>query len=412
MKHLIFFAAYSGLALLAALFALDLQAPLPSAFAATLGGLLFVTGALVHEIYVRAGRETLFGQQLLALRDRFYDLQESQQALVRDFERLCAALPAPGGSGSEAMVTELRLLRNALSRLEGRGTSKGAAVEKISSQRQPVVDRPPPAASPLAASSRHHGAPGSAVPDALTLLSRDQLLDAVQAALRDDRVDLVLQPIVTLPQRKRAFYECFSRLRTDDGEVIVPEQYISLARESGLIVAIDNMLLFRCVQLLRKVQRNQSDVGFFCNISHHTLADDEFFGDFTAFLADSERLGERLVFEFAQADFGNWRPEELGGLERLARLGCRFSLDRVQDYTLVPEALVKQGFAFVKLDAASLLKAPPSIHSCIAGLRRAGLEVIVEKIEEEAALKELLEYGIDLGQGYLFGEPRYARLDG
>ncbi|MGH6946127.1 MAG: EAL domain-containing protein [Kiloniellales bacterium] len=407
MKHLIFFAAYSGLSLLAALFALEVQAPLPSAFAATLGGLLFVTGALVHEIYVRAGRETLFGQQLLALRDRFYDLQESQQALARDLERLRAVLPAPGGSGSEAMVAELRLMRNALSRLEGSRTSKKAPPEQVSDRREPIVGQ-----SPLAASPRHHSTPGSAVPDALTLLSRDQLLDAVEAALRDDRVDLVLQPIVTLPQRKRAFYECFSRLRTDDGEVIVPEQYISLAREAGLIVAIDNMLLFRCVQLLRKVQRNQSDVGFFCNISHHTLADDEFFGDFTAFLADSEQLGQRLVFEFAQSDFGDWRPEELGGLERLARLGCRFSLDRVQDYTLVPEALVKHGFAFVKLDAASLLKAPPSIHSFIAGLRRAGLEVIVEKIEEEAALKELLEYGIDLGQGYLFGEPRYARLNG
>jgi cyclic-di-GMP phosphodiesterase TipF (flagellum assembly factor) len=42
-------------------------------------------------------------------------------------------------------------------------------------------------------------------------------------------------------------------------------------------------------------------------------------------------------------------------------------------------------------------------------LRAAGVSVIVEKIETESALLDLLDFEIDFGQGYLFGEPRLSR---
>ena len=39
----------------------------------------------------------------------------------------------------------------------------------------------------------------------------------------------------------------------------------------------------------------------------------------------------------------------------------------------------------------------------------AGIDLIVEKIETEQMLVELLDYNIDFGQGYLFGEPRLSQ---
>jgi EAL domain-containing protein (putative c-di-GMP-specific phosphodiesterase class I) len=48
-------------------------------------------------------------------------------------------------------------------------------------------------------------------------------------ALDEDRVEVFVQPIVSLPQRKRRFFECFSRVRTNDGKIIVPEQYLEVA---------------------------------------------------------------------------------------------------------------------------------------------------------------------------------------
>jgi cyclic-di-GMP phosphodiesterase TipF (flagellum assembly factor) len=42
-------------------------------------------------------------------------------------------------------------------------------------------------------------------------------------------------------------------------------------------------------------------------------------------------------------------------------------------------------------------------------LQRHGLNLIVERVESEKAVVQLLDYGVDFAQGYLFGEPRAVR---
>ena len=43
----------------------------------------------------------------------------------------------------------------------------------------------------------------------------------IRSAIDANRIDLYLQPIVTLPQRKVRYYEAMSRLRTETGEVLL-----------------------------------------------------------------------------------------------------------------------------------------------------------------------------------------------
>ena len=79
----------------------------------------------------------------------------------------------------------------------------------------------------------------------------DELLEIIRDAPNDNRVDIYLQPVVGLPQRKHAYYETYSRLRDANGALLEPAKYIGVAESTGLITAIDNNLLFRCVQLVR-----------------------------------------------------------------------------------------------------------------------------------------------------------------
>ena len=55
------------------------------------------------------------------------------------------------------------------------------------------------------------------------------LLETIRDALTENRVDLYLQPVVGLPQRKTIFYESFSRLRDETGRVMMPAEYLSVA---------------------------------------------------------------------------------------------------------------------------------------------------------------------------------------
>lgn len=106
------------------------------------------------------------------------------------------------------------------------------------------------------------------------------MMEIVREALAENRVDLYLQPVVGLPQRKTVFYESYSRLRDSTGQVIMPAEYLSVAEPAGLVTAIDNLLLFRCVQIVRRLARQDRRVGIFCNISMASLGDDEFFPQF------------------------------------------------------------------------------------------------------------------------------------
>jgi cyclic-di-GMP phosphodiesterase TipF (flagellum assembly factor) len=240
-------------------------------------------------------------------------------------------------------------------------------------------------------------------------LSREQILDIAHEALREDRVDLVLQSIVTLPQRKRRFYECFSRLRTREGYCVLPEQYIALATEEGFVTAIDNMLLFRCMQLVRKIRRKGEDLDFFCNVSRRTLEDGDFCTDFLRFLEENPDLAPHLIFEFNQPDFENL-PASVGPfLDRLTGLGCRFSLDQVADLSIDTQALAARGFSFLKLSADRVLAELEPDAPMLQAAVQAKIEIIAEKVEDEEVLREIIDYKIPFAQGYLFSEPRLAR---
>src|SRR5262245_45850529 len=67
--------------------------------------------------------------------------------------------------------------------------------------------------------------------------SESEILEHVREGLRMNRVDLYVQPVVSLPQRKRRHLECFSRIRTVDGTILLPQQYIEVAAREGLIGA-------------------------------------------------------------------------------------------------------------------------------------------------------------------------------
>ena len=96
-------------------------------------------------------------------------------------------------------------------------------------------------------------------------------MNAVHRAGESNRVDLYLQPIVTLPQRKVRYYEAVMRLRTDDGKEWQPSDILDPPIAAALTPRIDNLLVLRCVQVVRRLQVQNREIGLFCGISLDTL---------------------------------------------------------------------------------------------------------------------------------------------
>jgi cyclic-di-GMP phosphodiesterase TipF (flagellum assembly factor) len=249
------------------------------------------------------------------------------------------------------------------------------------------------------------------------------LLETVREALADNRVDLYLQPVVGLPQRRTMYYESFSRLRDQTGRVMMPAEYLAVAEPEGLVTSIVNLLLFRCVQIVRRLAKQDRKVGIFCNISTASLADESFFPQFLELLSANRDLAGALIFELGQAAFDARGAVEARNMAKLADLGFRFSLDKVVDLDFDFHDLARSDVKFVKIaakvlldemverDGRLVLKSLPDLaaEDFAALTRRYGVEIIAEKVESERQIVDILELDIGLGQGHLFGEPRPIR---
>jgi cyclic-di-GMP phosphodiesterase TipF (flagellum assembly factor) len=248
--------------------------------------------------------------------------------------------------------------------------------------------------------------------------SQQGLLAAVKNAVEENRLDIYLQPMVTLPQRKVRYYEAVTRLRDDKDQVIAADDFIGVAEAGGLIGRIDHMVMLRCIQVLRRLMVRNKDVGVFCNVSAATLGHPANFAQCLDFLEANRALAPSFVLEFKQATFRNLGPIETEHLAALSQRGYRFSIDHVSDLRIEPRELADRGVRFIKVPAALLLDPRQSSASDIHPsdlsdlLGRFGIDLIAERIEGERAVVDLLDYDVRFGQGFLFAPPRPLRPEG
>ena len=248
--------------------------------------------------------------------------------------------------------------------------------------------------------------------------SQPQLLAAVKNAVEESRLDIYLQPMVTLPQRKVRFYEAVTRLRDDKDQILAADDFIAIAEAGGLIGKIDHMVMLRCIQVLRRLMVRNKDVGVFCNVSAATLGNPANFAQCLDFLEANRALAPSFVLEFKQAAFRHLGPTEIENLAALSQRGYRFSIDHVTDLRIEPRDLADRGVRFIKVPAALLLDPKQSSTSDIHPsdlsdlLGRFGIDLIAEKIEGERAVVDLLDYDVRFGQGFLFAPPRPLRPEG
>jgi len=248
-------------------------------------------------------------------------------------------------------------------------------------------------------------------------LTRGDVVALIRRAVEANRVDLYLQPIVTLPQRKVRYYEALARLRSDDGELLQPADFLEIAESGGLMPMIDNVMLFRCVQVVRRLAAKNREIGLFCNVAPETLTDSAYFPQFSEFMEANRALASAIVFEFSQGAVRAMGPIEQESLAALAQLGFRFSMDRVTDLKIEPRELAARGFRFVKVPATLLMAraatAAADIHPADFSdlLGRFGIDLIAEKIESEGTVVDLLDFDVRFGQGFLFSPPRPVRAE-
>ncbi len=412
-------AAALGLILALALGAVMVLTQVSSDYGFVVIALAGLCGLIICDTFSRRGWERKITEQIR-------DNMDSHNRLVREVERnrndiaelkdglgeTASALDAQSKRWPAAAAgIESRILKVIADRLGSLGTKPRGkmqivpAGEILELELAPPPRRPPP-------ENRSEQAMR-----ARTNYTDETISNLVQAAVQQDKMAMFIQPVVTLPQRKVKMVEALARIRTKSGNWLHAERYMKAAANDSLLPVIDDLLLLQCLNALDDPRGGiPADVPCILNIDGSTLRNTGFMTDLTACIARNRPIASRLVLELPQAALDSLPPGVMPVLEGLSKLGCRFSMDSVRKRRIDVTRLKDLKIRFIKLDAAWLIReaALEGGEARVGRLKKqldaAGIDLIVERIETESELRELLDYGINLGQGYLFAKPELYTL--
>jgi cyclic-di-GMP phosphodiesterase TipF (flagellum assembly factor) len=241
--------------------------------------------------------------------------------------------------------------------------------------------------------------------------------DAIANAIDADAMDVLLGPIVMLSTHSVTHYEMAVHLKSRDGArlVVTDDDLASLSGEAA--ARLDIARLRRCAALSLRMEVREKEGTLLTEFVGSSLTNRQFLETFARIYEERPKIADQLVLTFSQRAVDAMTPAAWKALRDMHAFGFRFALDKVSHMRSELSALAQSGLSFVKLDASVLLDglaAPDRFVSASEIIQRAalaGLSIIATGITDAKAQARLIEAGILLGQGPLFGVPRQVNID-
>jgi diguanylate cyclase (GGDEF)-like protein len=258
------------------------------------------------------------------------------------------------------------------------------------------------------------------------LIRRREIQEALEEAVTRSAFTLVYQPIVALDTGELAGFEALIRWPHPQWGMMQPGQFITLAEETGQIIAIGSWVLDAATADITRLRRaaaaalnggppgRRRDLYVSVNVSARQFADVGFADTVRQVLDDSGLESRALMLELTETALLP-RDERLhSDLAELKTIGVRLAIDdfgtgysSLSYLRDLPIDVVKMDRSFVEGIAESdqRLAVAEGIVQIARTLR---LEVIAEGIETEEQRSLLRSMGCHYGQGYLLAMPMPA----
>lgn len=244
------------------------------------------------------------------------------------------------------------------------------------------------------------------------MLKRMEMQADLLHALEDNQFELYYQPQVNLETGKISGFEALIRWNHPKKGIIMPADFIPLAEECGLIVAIGKKVLrYACKQLKEWEQSGYTDIILAVNLSAKQFRDPFFLDSIYEIIQESGINPHNLELEITETIALDDVDYSIQMLERLKKIGISFSLDdfgtgysSLNYLKLLPVNNLKIDKSF--LDSVMESHSDQRIVETIINLAQAlNLAVIAEGVEEAAQEEFLKNMNCNKAQGYLYSRP-------
>lgn len=244
--------------------------------------------------------------------------------------------------------------------------------------------------------------------------SRFTLMGELRLALERREFQLFYQPKVTLASGEVTGVEALVRWKHPRDGLVLPEVFIPLMEQTGMLRALTPWMLGEALALCRALAQQGHTLTVSLNLSARDLLAPQLVETFAEQLEAHGVSASQIEIEITESTLMSERDRAQDALAHLAGMGIKIAID---DFGVgysslaylrnLPVDAIKIDRSFVtgmdrnENDAAIVRTSVDLAHNL-------GLEVIAEGVESDETLRRLQELGCDAAQGLYISRPLTA----
>jgi diguanylate cyclase (GGDEF)-like protein len=237
-----------------------------------------------------------------------------------------------------------------------------------------------------------------------------QLENDLKRALQEQELNLFYQPIVCLADQRIIGFEALVRWTHPKFGLVPPLEFIPIAEETGLIIAIDQWILKEaCCRIQQWRQFTEEPLSINVNFSAQQFDSINLVFQVRQVLQEVGIAPHHLMIEITESVLFSQDKTAVEILHQLKALGVRLCIDdfgtgyaSLQYLQQLPVDTLKIDRSFIKrMDADNL----DLVRSIITLAHDLGMNVTAEGVETPVQRRFLLDLGCQEAQGHLFSHP-------
>ena len=229
----------------------------------------------------------------------------------------------------------------------------------------------------------------------------------LKKALISDRVVIFIQPIILNSNNSIHKYECLVRMLDDDGEIISPMAFLTIAKKSNLYLEITRTVITKAFEYF-----SIKDDDFSINLTIEDILSPEINNLIYQKLQEFPQTANRVIFEIVE-DEGIENYDEVSSfIEKMKSYGCKIAIDDFGTGYSNFDYLMKLNVDFIKIDGSMIRyldydeNAKLVTQLIVDFAKKLKIKTIAEFVHSSSIDKIVKEMDIDYSQGFYLGEPK------
>ena len=233
----------------------------------------------------------------------------------------------------------------------------------------------------------------------------------IKQALKENKFRLLYQPVVSLRGESGAHYEVLLRMIDEEGNEIMPSEFLPAAQETGLMNYIDRWVIAHALLLLAERMKAAQPTRFFIKLSSGSLTDKEFLPWINERLKSLRLDADSLVLMASESTALNYLKQTKATFQGLRSINCRVGLENFGTEKNTFQSLKHLDVNYVKIDASFAANLKDSIENqeklkeIAEEVSGKGIMAIAAFVEDANSMALLWQSSVAFIQGHFLQEP-------